>query len=477
MPRELLGPRGYLPWKQASIRSLSLITSVECSNPKKDNAEPILLTRFDRIRKFSWKRLQSPREYQTLRGFLCTNSKILDDFTVESGRPEPKYGPATRGRDSIKFVLPCTPDNSSQCFPPLRSLSVSGFSFNATDEMKTPMIDFSRLRSLALQNCTDTPLLFRNVLESGQHIALKHLDLKFEDRIYQGWNTSILLSFLQAFEGLEDLYLMIDPVLPTEVYWDSTTRHHWTLKRFLYHERGTDIGRYSHNLELKIRYSDAALKWGNKNRAYPWLMYPWGGIDADSSPAEFESAVTPLHSILAATTLDCLALCDSPAVLRKVLESYVSQLTFTLLHVRRTARELPYDLLETIEKWIRLGSHGENPYYLSSFSVTREYNLCMGLFDLLNWAFGPGGPPRLQVLAFGDFSHDGRFPKQSILFCRQPLPSSKITWRLAKRDETAIFDGIDRPWEFLGACPRDATMPWTCVQPDNVLLAWPGRSS
>lgn len=396
---------------------------------------------------------------------------------MESGRHEPKYGSAINGRHPINFALPRTPDNSGRCFPPLKLLSVSGFSFIATNEMATPVIDFSRLRSLTLQNCTDTPLLFCNVLESGQHIALKHLDLKFRDRIYQGWNTSILLSFLQAFEGLEDLYLMIDPVLPTELYWDSTTRHHWTLKRFLYQERITDIKTYFFNTPPpEISYRDAALKWGNKSRAYPWLMCPRGGANADSSPAEFESAGTPLHRILAATTLDCLALCDSPAVLRKVLEPYVSQLTFTLLHVRRTAKELPYDLLERIEKWVQRGIHDEDPHYLDAFPYELEYSLCMGLFDLLNWAFGPRGPPRLQVLAYGDFSHDGRFPQQSILFCRQPLPSSKITWRLAKRDETAMFDGIDRPWEFLGACPRDATMPQVYYYPDNKPLEWPGRS-
>lgn len=435
-----------------------------------------MLARFKEVRRFSWKRLQSPREYRILSGFLHKNYKILEELTVESGRPEPHYGSAMDGRHSIKFILPRTPDSPSQCFPPLRSLSVSGFSFNATNEIVTPMIDSSRLRSLVLQNCTDTPLLFRNVLKSGQHIALKHVDLKFKDCIYQGWSTSILPSFLQSFEGLEELYLMIGPVIPTEVYWDSTKKHHWTMKRFLYHERDTYIERRSYNLEGNITYRDAALKWGNKNRAYPWLMCPPEGINANSSPADFEPRETPLHRILAATTLNCLALCESPAVLRKVLEPYVSQLTFTLLHVRRTARELPYDLLRTIEEWIRYGSHGENPYYLDDFSTKLEYNLCNGLFDLLNWAFGPGGLPRLQVLAFGDFSHDGHFPQQSILFCRQSLPSSKITWRLARRNETAIFDGIDQPWEFLGACPRDATMPWTCVRPDDEPLEWPGRS-
>ena len=183
-----------------------------------------------------------------------------------------------------------------------------------------------------------------------------------------------------------------------------------------------------------------------------------------------------MHRILTATTLDCLALCDSPSVLRTVLEPYVSQLTFKLLHVRRTAKELRYNLLECVKEWIELGIEEENSYFMESFSEEEEYNMCMGLFDLVHWAFGPDGLPDLQVLAFGDFSHDGRFPNQEILFCRQVLQPSKTAWRLATKNEAAIFDGIDRSMDFLGACPKDVTMLNRYII-TNEREQWPGWST
>ena len=378
------------------------------------------------------------------------------------------------GHHSLDLVLPHKPGYSSPCFPPLKILSLSEFSFTVTNKWAAPAIDFSQLHSLTLHNCTDTSIFLYGVVASGQHIVLKHLDLKFQDRIYTGWGSSSLVSFLQSFEGLETFYLMIDPTSPTETYWDAMASHRCTLERVLYHERCTDAEDYIYSQKLMFR--DAALKWGRRNRSYPWLMLPEWGLDANSTPTEFESTGAPLHAIFAATTLDCLALCDSPAVLRIILEPYASQLTLKLLHVRRTAVELPHDLLDSIEKWVQLVINEDKAYFRRSFSREREYSMCMGLFDLAQWAFGPGGIPKLQVLAFGDFSYDGRFPKQSILFCRQLLQPSKTTWRLAKKDETAIFNGIDRPMDFLGACPKDVTVLNRDIYA-NESQQWPGWST
>lgn len=41
-----------------------------------------------------------------------------------------------------------------------------------------------------------------------------------------------------------------------------------------------------------------------------------------------------------------------------------------------------------------------------------------GLLQFANWAFGPNSLSALQVLAFGDFSYDGRFYNYNNLFCR-----------------------------------------------------------
>ena len=478
MPLKILGSKGYLPNKQANLRSLTLTTSTTCSSPQDTDAERYPLTSFRKPRKFSWKCLKSPGDYQALRDLLRENFDILEDLTIEASdtASEDDVGASMEGKPSLELVLPHISDNSNRSFPPLRLLSISEFSLTVVNEMMTPVVDLNVLCSLAILNCTDTPRFLRGVLTSGQHLVLKQLELKFQDRINQGSETSSLIEFLQSFEGLEALYLMIDPCFPTEVYWDSIATHYGTLKRFAYHERGTALGDLYALYNLRPTFRDAALRWGNSPRAYPWLMLPRYGLNADSSPPEFETTDIRLHGVLAATTLDCLALCDSPAVLRKIFEPCAAQRTFKLLHVRRTGVEVPYVLLATIEEWIQLAVIEENSDYLDCFSQYEEYNLCMGLFHLLDWAFGPHGLPELQVLAFGDFCHDGRYRQRSLLFCRQPLRPSKITWRLAERNETAIFEGIDRPMEFLGACPKDVTMLNRIVY-DNEDEEWPGWST
>ena len=169
---------GYLHKSQSNIQSLSLITSTACLEDEEDDMEPVLLNGFNKIRKLSWKCLRSPREYQTSRDLLRTNFALLEKFTVESGNSVPEDDEEMYHRNAVECVLVSKTDNSSPCFPPLRLLSVTEFSFTAYHGMMTSKIDFSQLRFLILQNCTDTSILLHGGLVSAPHIALKHLQLK-----------------------------------------------------------------------------------------------------------------------------------------------------------------------------------------------------------------------------------------------------------------------------------------------------------
>ena len=63
----------------------------------------------------------------------------------------------------------------------------------------------------------------------------------------------------------------------------------------------------------------------------------------------------------------------------------------------------------------------ETPYTTGDdaqpFAQLPEY-----LFDLANWAFGPLGLPKLRILAYGDFSHHGRYAEHTVLLCRNVSP-------------------------------------------------------
>ena len=79
------------------------------------------------------------------------------------------------------------------------------------------------------------------------------------------------------------------------------------------------------------------------------------------------------------------------------------------------------------------------------------------------WAFGPQGLPSLQVLAYGDFSHQDRYHGQQFLLRRRNIPQSGSTSQLSF--ESAC---VSDPWtwtgvsvdgaDFLSACPRGGLM-------------------
>jgi len=85
------------------------------------------------------------------------------------------------------------------------------------------------------------------------------------------------------------------------------------------------------------------------------------------------------------------------------------------------------------------------------------------------WAFGPTGFPALQVLAFGDFSHQYQYERQQFLvqrkhrephLSRQGYGGTKrqerdLNFWPADASDSSVWDSIpiDGP-EFLSACPE-----------------------
>ena len=99
-----------------------------------------------------------------------------------------------------------------------------------------------------------------------------------------------------------------------------------------------------------------------------------------------------------------------------------------------------------------------NPY-------SDEYSLIpFEILTFANWAFGPHGVPSLQVLAYGDFSFDGRFSQYNTLMCpgtgwstpaQQPTGELGWTFRRLKKSDKVLWDLVNKNADFLGACPTD----------------------
>ena len=73
--------------------------------------------------------------------------------------------------------------------------------------------------------------------------------------------------------------------------------------------------------------------------------------------------------------------------------------------------------------------------------------------EFAHWAFGADGFPNLQVLAFGDFSYQGRYSKYNVLLCRSENGYTKLT-----RAQIPYWDLIQNHMDMLGACPFDDIM-------------------
>ncbi len=87
------------------------------------------------------------------------------------------------------------------------------------------------------------------------------------------------------------------------------------------------------------------------------------------------------------------------------------------------------------------------------------------LVRFATWAFGPDGLPDLRILAYGDFSHQGRYGTHTILLCKNQATTlqadgfvSHWTFRLLTRDDQYLQELVQRNMGMLGACAVDSIL-------------------
>lgn len=87
-------------------------------------------------------------------------------------------------------------------------------------------------------------------------------------------------------------------------------------------------------------------------------------------------------------------------------------------------------------------------------------------------AFGPDGIASLELLVYGDFSHDGRYARNNMVFVRnedyvhqpdvrddeQPTMSSERTFRFIRRRDRRQHDLLEKYAYALAACPTESIL-------------------
>lgn len=253
-----------------------------------------------------------------------------------------------------------------------------------------------------------------------------------------------LVDFLAPFDSLEQLFLMFDSDYADIHYVEMILRHRDTLRRLVYHRR-------TYCLAEKAPY---------------WEEYRDSSQEGESCDG--------FASILCETKLEGAGVCGEPSKLQESFQSIAPGVdSLKLLHLRFTgkAERKPKFLKETDAYDRDLPSpefNGQTPPQRSPEPSEAEFRIrweqIQGenwredeekeLEAFGNWAFGPHGFPRLQVLASGDFSYGDRFADTHTLWCRD-IGSSKSgkTWRAVEQSDIAENELIDANMDLLSACP------------------------
>lgn len=444
IPDGILSAGSCLVSKQKAIETMSLVT-FRCIHGR--SKEPYVFTNFRRIRSFSWIGLESLAEINAARDFLKSNREILQSLELNFVYWTETEEQCNSREDYIdpvdnvfaKYVLPRGSDDLIQEFRSLQKLSLTEAPLTGVVIEIASALNISRLRFLKLDDCADTPRLLHAIATAKTPLMLLSLELTMEDQIEANWAGSALVRFLNSFEGLEDLHLLITPACPALTYWQAAAKHRSTLRNFAYHERVRG--------NREFRFEDQYLGYG---------MYQY-------SPSCEENQLRILLSL----DLDCLGYCTSSLNFYRYYQCHhdkLKPLAIKLLHIRRSAEELDRTYPRSFKDFMAKVAIPLD----QDWPPDGHYEF----FSCVEWAFESEHFPELQILAFGDFAHGGRFSDRSLLFCRETKPNSDFPFRVMQRSEwvegtgaiqpfglakheMVHFEGIHQPFEFLAACPAE----------------------
>ena len=234
-----------------------------------DHTTPLGLQNLKRLRHFSWKGLVANAYMEDLRGVIECNAVHMLSFAIDvvdwnianyspkekvllserhdddedsaeedaaeggSAKEDPTKKPSTNNFLARK-VLQLQPRTNLVVFPTLTELSLSNISFESAVTELVSAFNVDMLRSLKLQSCRSCAKFLLALADSPKVMRLKVFHLSMDDRKQE---QRPIETFLEAFQGLEELGLLIKHPLANRKYWNSVLNHKSTLKHFVYHER------------------------------------------------------------------------------------------------------------------------------------------------------------------------------------------------------------------------------------------------
>ncbi|RSL48004.1 hypothetical protein CEP51_015698 [Fusarium floridanum] len=267
VPPEILGVNGVVPLRQSSLQSLSLITDPTCRDDHDAECE-IDLSSFCKLQSLSWRGPNSDN-LDALTVALRSNSTHLRELELDFVNwPELReylgyFSDDEDDMDGIKgtdyfayAVLGLNKRSPRPLFPTIRVLFLSQVPLSAA---MAHAFNFDTLTSLTLRMCPNWDQFVGRVMELNHPIKLKKLEIQESDDVTYECSEDSILDFLDAFEGLEELFVSQAGPAPALRLWDHVARRHSQLKRFVGHQRTINTDENSPNFEKPCDLPDLAI--------------------------------------------------------------------------------------------------------------------------------------------------------------------------------------------------------------------------
>ncbi|KAJ6033836.1 hypothetical protein N7460_000247 [Penicillium canescens] len=478
MPMGVLDQGGYLSRHQKSLARLSLVTDGTCPHAWSHLDG---LSELSCLKELEWEGIQHSAEIDSLQQCIRQNWSHLTSLSVGFVSTS---NDITLCRDilGLRWPIP-TLRGGPPALPRLSTLLLSKVTLPSNLSPGDSLI-FLNLRVLKLRDCPNQLQLLGSMSRCQKALRLEQFEACFDFQLHhQVRDFSALVDFLLSFHGLRHLHLRLFNFPSSESRMKDAIQHHQpTLETFIYHER-----------QLASLDDDGLFE---EVRDVPPAWFP-----------HLPTIVDP-HKVTG------LALCATPSATELCLQSVNTHTKLQLLHLRfsgpeRIHRNIRQEILahlyerQTDSPHVDSLGHCGNAH-LSLPSSECEYD---SLFDdyfetlpgddtvaqdasmvcsprhteaeeflsFAEWAFGPCGIPSLQVLAFGDFSHEERYQEQQFLVrrldpalacgqngvarCFSDNNRGGPFFVPAVMSDTWTWDGLsfDGP-QFLSACPGGGLM-------------------
>ena len=185
----------------------------------------------------------------------------------------------------INKIFGLTKQPSQPVFPAIRELFLTAVPFT---EGMGKRIGLETLVSLKLRKCRNWPVFLEEIIQRGDPIRLKALELRDSQAVTWRGAPETMSSFLLAFEGLEELFVC---------YWNSSKRNY--IERWNLHSSGIWNGAAHHRATLR--------RLGYNRRETVWVapecdvsdegLYSWGINETDDGPSQHPLASLDLDFI------------------------------------------------------------------------------------------------------------------------------------------------------------------------------------